>query len=287
MKTLFIILAFSISTIGNSQGLTIIDQDFEEARKIANQENKLLFIDFYTTWCGPCKKLDKYIFRNDTLSQKLKNNFVLLKYDAEHDKKFNLSKKYHVSSYPTAIVLNSEGRIVNRQYGFSGENVQELSASVFKFTKASIKLNQQNKIQKGYSNIINLEKYPQFYIDFVNRDDTKVEVRQDFNDYWKKENVKLSEEYFSTLFYFADKIPSSNMDDFLKNKEKYIERFGQQDVDITLFQMINGRFKNAINKKSEKMFEVAIDFMRKIMTKEEQSMFLPSFEKRFGDATSE
>ena len=287
MKNLIFLLFLAINANGYSQKLIIIEQDFQKAQKISNQENKLLFIDFYTTWCKPCKELDKWIFQNDTLSQRLSNNFVLLKYDAENDKDFNLSKKHHVSSYPTAIILNSDGYIVNRKYGFSGKNVKELSESVFKFTKESIKLNQQIKIQKGYSNTIKLKKYPKFYIDFVNRDDTKVETRQDFKDYWKKENDKLSEEYFTTLFYFADKIPSSNMDDFLKNKEKYIEHFGQQDVDIALFLMINGRFKNAINKKSEKKFKVAIEFMKSIMTKEEQNMFMPTFEKRFKEATSE
>ena len=201
--------------------------------------------------------MDIWIFQNDTLTQRLANNFVLLKYDAEKDKKFNLSKKHHVNSYPTGIILNSEGYVLNRKYGFIGENVLELSKTFFDFTKESIKLNNQGKFLKGYSNKIQLNKYPNFYIDFINRDDTKVTLRQDFKNYWEKENDKFSEEYFSTLVYFADKIPPYIMDDFLDNKEKYVNRYGSQDVEIALFHMIRGRFKNAINKKSIDGFKVA------------------------------
>ena len=287
MKNLLILLSLLICTIGYSQKLKIIDQDFEKAREIANQENKLLFIDFYTTWCAPCKKMDKWIFQNDTLSQHLANDFVLLRYDAEKDKKFNLSKKHHVNSYPTGIILNSNGYILNRKYGFPGEDVKELSESVFGFADESIELNKQNRFQKGYSNNVEISKYPEFYIDFVNRDDTKVEASQEFKNYWKIERDELSEEYFSTLVYFADKIPSSNMDSFLENKESYVDKYGEQDVDIALFHMIRGRFKVAINEKSESKFKMANEFMKKIITEDELNMFIPFFEKQFKEATNE
>ncbi|MEO0686349.1 MAG: thioredoxin family protein, partial [Cyanobacteria bacterium J06649_11] len=118
-------------------GLIIVDQDFMEATKIAKEQNKLLFIDFYTTWCAPCKQLDKLVFQDDSIKQILGEEFVLLKYDAENDTVFHLSKKHHVSSYPTAIVLNRDGYVVSRKYGFPGEDFQSLSKSVLDFTQES------------------------------------------------------------------------------------------------------------------------------------------------------
>ncbi len=81
----FKILAILLTIQANvfSQQLTIIDQDYDKAKSIALKENKLILIDFYTTWCVPCKKLDKLIFQNDTLQQKLAADFILLKYDAK------------------------------------------------------------------------------------------------------------------------------------------------------------------------------------------------------------
>jgi len=281
MKNLIILLLLGINTISYSQELIIIEQDFEKATKISKKENKLLFIDFYTTWCKPCKKMDLWIFQNDTLSHKLAKDYVLLKYNAEVDKKFNLSKKHHVNSYPTGIILNRNGYVLNRKYGFPGENIEELSESVFEFSDKSIQLNKQNKTLKGYSNTININKYPDFYIDFVDRDDTKVTARHDFKNYWKNEKDRLSEEFFSTLVYFADKIPISTMDYFLENKEIYIEKYGEQDVDIALFHMIRGRFKNANNEKSQRKFKRATKFMKQIMTEDDFNQFLPIFKNNF------
>ena len=82
-----------ISTI--NKDLIVINQNYNEALKIASKQNKLIFIDFYTTWCGPCKKLDKLIFQNDSIQQILKKDFILLKYNAENDTVFHLSKKHH------------------------------------------------------------------------------------------------------------------------------------------------------------------------------------------------
>ncbi|MEL6989005.1 MAG: thioredoxin family protein, partial [Bacteroidota bacterium] len=79
---------------GEEEGLTIIDQNFSDALDIANKQDKLLFIDFYTDWCQPCKKLDKLVFQNDSIQEILGKDYVLLRYDAENDTIFHLSKKH-------------------------------------------------------------------------------------------------------------------------------------------------------------------------------------------------
>ena len=161
----FKILAILLTIQANvfSQQLTIIDQDYDKAKSIALKENKLILIDFYTTWCAPCKKLDKLIFQNDTLQQKLATDFILLKYDAENDSVFNLSKKHHVVSYPTGIILTKDGYVVNKQYGFLGDDLETLEKSFFWFTNEGVQFNKENKILKGYSNKIEINKYNAHY----------------------------------------------------------------------------------------------------------------------------
>jgi len=286
MKKLFTLLLLFTISVGYSQELSIVEQDFERAKALAKKENKLLFIDFYTTWCAPCKKLDKWIFQNDTISRKLGKNFVLLRYDAEQDKKFNLSKKHHVNSYPTGIILNDNGFVVNRKYGFAGEDLEELNQTVFEFTTESIDLNKKKKILKGYSNKIDITKYPGFYIDFVNRDDTKVFSRSDFKDYWNESHNILSEEYFSTLVYFIKDVPISIADNFLENKSKYIEFYGETDVSVALLFLTFGKFEDAITNKNQERFNNAIEFMKKALSKKSASQILPMFKKKFEDAKS-
>ncbi|MCC1485361.1 thioredoxin family protein [Winogradskyella immobilis] len=284
MKKLITLLIFSTNIIGFSQELTIVEQNYNEAKKLAKKENKLLFIDFYTTWCKPCKKMDKWIFQDKNKSKKLAKDFVLLRYDAEKDKEFHLSKKHHVNSYPTGIILNRKGFVVNRKYGFASENIDELSKAVYEFTDQSIELDKQKKILKGYSNTIKISNYPKFYIDFVNRDNTKVTRSEDFKNYWKTNTDLTSEEYFSTLVYFAKDVPINIANDFLERKEKYTELYGETDVNVALVFFSFGKFEDAIEHKNEEKFDKAVEFVNKALSKESAERMTSLFQKQFDEA---
>jgi thiol-disulfide isomerase/thioredoxin len=281
-----LLLLFMLS-IGYGQELTIVEQDFDKARELAKKENKLLLIDFYTTWCRPCKKLDKLIFQNDSISREIGKEFILLRYDAEDDTVFNLSKKHHVSSYPTGIVLDGNGYVLNKKYGFSGEDVKELSEEYLKFTNESIDLNRQKKILNGYSNSIDITKYPRFYIDYINKNDKHVTSRTDFKEYWDKEHDILSEEYFSTVVYFCTDVPVSVSDNFLENKDNYIERYGEKDVNFALELMSFVRFKESIENKSQQKFDEAVTFIKKALSDETANQMVAMFTKKFEESKKE
>jgi thiol:disulfide interchange protein len=111
IKMIKLISVLALTIFGytlQAHNLTIINQDFEEAKKTAIKEHKLLIIDFYTVWCEPCKVLDKNIFQNEKHSETISEKFIVLKYDAENDSVYNLSLKYHISSYPTTVIINAE-----------------------------------------------------------------------------------------------------------------------------------------------------------------------------------
>lgn len=84
---------------------------FDEALKVAAQENKLVFIDFYTDWCGPCKKMAREVFPQKSVGDFMNTKFVNLKLNAEKEGK-ELAARYKVSAYPTFIILNTKGEVV-------------------------------------------------------------------------------------------------------------------------------------------------------------------------------
>lgn len=279
MKNLLLILL--IHSLGHSQSLTIIEQDYNKAINLALKENKMLFVDFYTTWCAPCKKLDKLIFSNESIKKELSKNFILLKYNAEKDDKFHLSKKHHVSSYPTGIILNKNGYVLTRKYGFPGKDLKSLKKSVFEFTNEGIALNNENKILKGYSNEVDISKYPKFYIDYVNRKNTIINDIE-FQEYWNENHDIFSEEYFSTLIYFGkDNIPNKVADNLLKNKQKYIELYGKNDVDIALYFISSGKFRSAISKNSLTEFNKAKNFIKKALDSKWSNSVITSYKIDF------
>lgn len=267
-------------TVNKSKKLIIIEQDFDKALKLASKEDKLLFIDFYTTWCDPCKKLDKYVFQNDSIKNLLGKDFVMLKYDAEKDTIFHLSKKHHVSSYPTGIILNKEGFVVNRKYGFPGQDSFSLQKNVIEFTDKSVALNKENKLLKGYSNKINAEKYPKFYVDYVNRTNTKIN-KSELSDYLNNTQDKFSEEYFSTLIYFGRDAPVSIADLALKNKQKYINLYGEKDVETLLYFLTSAKFNVAISELDQEKYDEAVEFTKNALRNEWVNDILPEYKKDY------
>lgn len=256
-KLLIVLLIIQANVF--SQNLIIVDQDYDKAKIIALKENKLIMIDFYTTWCVPCKKLDKLIFENDSIRQILNVNFVLLKYNAEKDTIFNLSKKYHIFSYPTGLILNKDGLVLNKIFGFKGDDFKSLSESVNKFTYEAISLNKENKIISGYTNKVEITKYPDFYKKFVNRQKINIDSSE-FLDYWKNSKDVLSEEYFSTLIYFGDQVPPFVSDLAERNREKYRQLFGSLETDILFYKLSTSKIDYAISTKSNDNFKKAIAF---------------------------
>jgi len=118
MKLLSIFLGVLLSTINlSAQGIEFFEGTFEEALEIAKQQEKLIFVDCYTTWCGPCKRMKKYIFPNKKAGDFYNKNFINMAIDMESQmgKAFNM--KYPVRAYPTLLFIDGEGNLVKTDIG--------------------------------------------------------------------------------------------------------------------------------------------------------------------------
>ena len=85
----------------------ITDANFEELLK----ENKLLLVDFWAEWCGPCRSLAPTI---DELAQEYEGKVLIGKIDVDNNPQ--ISSKYGVRSIPT-VFLFKEGEVVDKQLG--------------------------------------------------------------------------------------------------------------------------------------------------------------------------
>jgi thiol-disulfide isomerase/thioredoxin len=280
MKHSLLLTLFILGYYTNyAQNLTVVNQDYHRALEVASVENKLIFVDFYTTWCVPCKQLDKLIFQHDSVQQELGKDFILLKYDAEKDSAFHLSKKHHVMSYPTGLILDKNGYVIERKYGFSGEDFQSLNKSVFEFTNKALASAGSGKKLKGYSNRIDASKYPRFYTDYINRTNTKLDTAA-LKQFWRKQKNLYAEEYFSVLIYFyGEQLPESMLNELLKNKSKYESLFGNMDVEVLFYFLSAGKFEKAIAENNEAMFNKAIDFTKNALGESYLSTMIPYYKK--------
>lgn len=105
-----------------NEGIRFFEGDYNQAIKLAKIENKIVFIDFYTTWCGPCKRLKSNTFSNKSVGTFYNQNFVNLYIDAEKGEGVTLAEKYNVKAYPTLIFIDQDGVIVKRVEGYMNVN---------------------------------------------------------------------------------------------------------------------------------------------------------------------
>ena len=118
MKRVLLVAVMAIFSLSvSAQGIKFEHGSFAEALVKAKSENKLLFVDFYTTWCGPCKKMSKTIFTQDEVGAFFNKNFISLKVDAEKGEGPELAKKYEVKGFPTMIFFNGDGSENKRLVG--------------------------------------------------------------------------------------------------------------------------------------------------------------------------
>ena len=113
-KLIYAFTALIISTNLMAQGIEFEHGQLKDALAKAKEENKLVFVDVYTTWCGPCKQMVKNIFPLHEVGTYYNKNFVCYKLDAEDAKVKgpDYAQKYKVNGFPTYLFLNGEGELV-------------------------------------------------------------------------------------------------------------------------------------------------------------------------------
>jgi thioredoxin-related protein len=122
MKKLSIFSALFIGAFAFAQGIKFEESNFTAVLAKAKKENKLVFVDAYTTWCGPCKMMVKNIFPLKSVGDYYNANFVNAKIDMEKGEGLALAKKYDVKAYPTYLFVNGDGELVHRTLGYVEEN---------------------------------------------------------------------------------------------------------------------------------------------------------------------
>ena len=90
---------------------------FQAVLDKAKAENKLVFIDAYTSWCGPCKRMAKDIFPQKAVGEVYNAAFVNVKMDMEKGEGPGLAQKYGVRSYPTLLYIGADGKVVHNASG--------------------------------------------------------------------------------------------------------------------------------------------------------------------------
>lgn len=241
-----------------SQGIIFRQDDWQNVLMQAKAQKKLIFVDIYTTWCGPCKEMDKKTFTESSVGDKFNARFINYKVDAEKGFGVNLAKRYNVTSYPTCLFVDATENLMYKQEG--------LLRAPDLLKEADMVLNNQANAKPRWA----LEK-------LYNEGRRDSEFLSEFisvNSLYTIDNTNLVEEYVKSLTpiqYSSDKtlriivnngfkIDGKAFELLLKFREKAESLFegGVEKVNRAFSQSINEVFDVALKTKNQALFDKAL-----------------------------
>lgn len=130
MKQILSILFISLLTLpaiaAEGDGVNFFEGTFRQAKEKAKKENKLIMLDAYTTWCGPCKVLKNKVFPNKELGDYINANFVSIGVDMEAGEGPALANMYPIEGYPTILFMDATGKVKKKVLGLPQGGAKEL-----------------------------------------------------------------------------------------------------------------------------------------------------------------
>ncbi|MBI4548602.1 MAG: DUF255 domain-containing protein [Ignavibacteriae bacterium] len=124
----FFILFLATSFIQGGDKTEVKWLALETALTEAKKSDKKLLLDFYTTWCGWCKRLDKDVYGNEEVAKYLNQEYVLVKINAEASNKVKykdstyteiaFASSFGVTGYPTIVFLDAQGEPITSLGGY-------------------------------------------------------------------------------------------------------------------------------------------------------------------------
>lgn len=219
-KKLFILTCLLfVSAFSMAGGISFQNLSLQEALNEAEKQDKLVFIDVYATWCGPCKYLSANVFTDEDLGAYMNEHFISLKLDGEKGDGLSLMDKHELTSYPTMLLMNSEGEVLKKIVGAVGAQEIRNAAVLLIDPESSPLVQMEKKYEAGDRSQAFLQEYLLMQLE------NELGIEELADEYFKLfPKLTLEDENDFIIFYMSsDDIENPRVLDFLANTEHYAE----------------------------------------------------------------
>ena len=238
-----------------AQGINFETSGWQEILAKAKAEKKLVFLDAYASWCGPCKKLSNSTFPDPEVGAFFNQHFVNAKIDMEKGEGVELSEKFKVAAFPTLIFVDSNGVEVHRAMGYlSPEQLIEVGK------KAINPSTQSGTMKRRYEEGDRDPAFVREYLASLSEmeDPMAFEVASEYldsqTDYGTEENKLLIAQYAID----PTKAPFQYL---IANRASFDEQFGTEEVGARIESILTYHIMNSPEldpAEAEKMVQKAL-----------------------------
>ncbi|MBN9313381.1 MAG: disulfide isomerase [Chryseobacterium sp. 39-10] len=240
----FFIILISFSAIAQ-ESINFENKTFQEILAQAKKEKKLIFLDAYASWCGPCKLMEKNVFPQKAVKDYFNTSFINAHFDMEKGEGRDIARKYGVRSYPTYLFLNGDGEIVMKNYGYMEEG------PFLAFAKEANNPKLQNTSYKEL--FAKGESDPEFLLNMMKvYSDSDYELAKKASErFFEKKKDPLTREDVGLLLYFLKSPNDPNYKVFTSRKDEIVkimsaDVYQQFDVNIKISKIL----ENSLDQKT-------------------------------------
>lgn len=208
----------------SQQTIKFEDSDFATILAKAKAEKKIVFLDAYAAWCGPCKLMERNVFTDKNVADYYNKNFINAHFDMEKGEGPSLASKYGIRSYPTLLFLNGEGEIVGKELGYI-KTEEFLTLGQKNNNPSLVNTNLKDEFLKGkldqpaLLNFINL---------YASKD--PILAKQASEKYFANKKDKIfSGEEVNALLNFTQSVDDANYKVFAANKAEITKLLPEQN----------------------------------------------------------
>jgi len=220
---IFSLLVLFAATSLQAGGIDFFEGTWEEALEKAKKEDKLIFVDAYTTWCGPCKRMSKQVFTQDAVGEFYNENFIAMKIDMEKTPGRKFRKKYPVSAFPTLYYIDGDGKVAHVTKG--GKNPKQFiqlgQMAMKKNDKSGNYEADYNEGKRDYNLVYNYVKA----LNKVGKPSLKIA-----NDYLKSQKDLTTEENLKFILEATTEADSRIFDLLIQHKSAITQLTSEADV---------------------------------------------------------
>lgn len=241
MKKLILLSLILFSTTTYLGAIDFFHGTWEEAIAKAKADKKLLFVDAYTSWCGPCKLMSSKIFPDPEVSAVFNENFINLKIDMEKGEGPTIRRKYGVSAYPTLLFLDAEGNVLHRKVG-----VVQAAALASLGTTIMQKHNRSADYQAIYEK--NPDQSAAFMITYLQELNKANEETAKIANQYLRDHSKLALDSMIHVAFHGTEHANSNLFEILTKNSDIVKTQFSKELSDRLTQI------------ADRTLEVALDF---------------------------
>ncbi|WP_171974467.1 thioredoxin family protein [Cellulophaga omnivescoria] len=237
---------------------------WKKALKMAEKANKPIFVDAYTTWCGPCKIMDRDVFTNKDVAKFFNDNFINLKMDMEKGEGIKLKTDWQIEAFPTLLYFDESGTIIHRVVGaYDVEEFLEYSKMALQDDKVAINL--QRRYDNGERNGVFIYDYL-VSLRLGYHKDLERSVALDYISSLTNKEL-LEKDNWKVLKHFMKDPNSKEFQYLVNNADKLKETNGNKEVDDMLYKIIADKIQTWTYWYGKKPFETEkeaalIDFLQ-------------------------